>query len=1220
MKVALDIVNDTVSDEGNVSELRVDPSGRPLQPTPTRDTEDPLNWPIWQKYICIAIVVYSYFLLTYFTTTIIPSFGYLEEQLDISYNQVSWTFAIPCLGLAAGPLLVGALADTYGRRPVLIGSTALAVVASGCTSIKSINFSGYMAVRFFQGLGAGPAANIGLLIINDISWEHQRGFRVGLWTIAANMGTCLGGVFGGLLATSGEWVAYHVTIMFSIQLLAQCFFLPETLYPRSAVVSAESRGGNADQLNIPRSRQLGYLNLRKIPGVPHPGPWVTLVQFLVLFKYPTVVLSVFAYVFLQYWWICSIATLVPDAYSEYSPAIQGILLLGLMIGLLAAELACSGHLSDKMMLILTKKNHGNRIPEMRLWLGLPAAVVSSIGLLIWGFSVDKGWHWITGQIAFVLYALGLQMGNTVLSSYLVDNYPDYANEVITFYTVIINLSAFINPWFIFPWVEASGYTWTFAAQCISKKLKTHCDQSTPCSNCAKRSLQCEYRSLEVPLPSAATRTDIQQPDRSTSAASLPYEDPIKRRTPPTASPAESDSLRTSYLREPEIRERPVTKPTLASTEPVAEFANVSVANQQPENESGFEEVNRHTRGTEYYGPVSLFSFLRRLRSRAHSQKLRTADKPETRSNRDARDMSIVNLLHSSDFPVTTPKWDGPAISETVRRASSQQSPWTRQPSASPTQTGSARRPSMSSSVHTTVPRLSNQDIERECVRLYFLNLHIVHPFLDQTQFIERCESEVWSLRPGQEVSQSPFLALFNAVLAVGAINAGEDASFMRDTMSVRQAERYAGHQDRKAPTYPPLKLAKLFFERAKTHLGDVFEACSLESTQALFLMAVFCQNALKPHSCYLYCGMAVRGALAIGLPNYTGPELVRASTTWWGLYSFEIEMCAAAGRESSLREPERYRIRLPHFAAPDDPKQPFQTYMISLAQIVEELSQETTDPEFNLHLPEKSVRCLEIDRKLVNWKNQLPPNLDWDSASLVEPEWVSKQKVVLRNRFLNTRLLLHRPFLIAAAAETSPQLSNHSRPYAIHVAACVNASVHTIESLYEMYKHRPYFRTWWYNTTYTLYASMVLLYVILSNINIEVDGTNPTYTRAHLMRIVQKSIEIFQAMNMVAVARRCAEVTQEVLDIAKRSSPQGAPQQPYVASTPSSSTDAAAAQTALANASFESSDFPGFDFDNLDFLVDPNLMDGLAPYAATGMDGSLDFMDFNSVLNSGPST
>lgn len=38
-------------------------------------------------------------------------------------------------------------------------------------------------------------------------------------------------------------------------------------------------------------------------------------------------------------------------------------------------------------------------------------------------------------------AFGLQTGNTVVSSYLVDNYPEHANEVITFYAVILNVLA-----------------------------------------------------------------------------------------------------------------------------------------------------------------------------------------------------------------------------------------------------------------------------------------------------------------------------------------------------------------------------------------------------------------------------------------------------------------------------------------------------------------------------------------------------------------------------------------------------------------------------------------------------------------------------------------------------------------------------------------------------------------------------------------------------------
>jgi len=203
------------NETGWSSNSRLDPAGLPLVPTPTNDKYDPLNWSLSRKYICIGIVIYSYFMLTYFTTAPIPSFSFLQEQLNISYSQVSWTFAVPCLGLALGPLLAGALADTYGRRPVLIVSTALAVVASGCTAIKTIGFGGYMAARFFQGLGAGPSANVGLVIINDVSWEHERGKRVGMWAIAANCGTVMGGI--------SKWTQYHrllcCGILTSVQLV-----------------------------------------------------------------------------------------------------------------------------------------------------------------------------------------------------------------------------------------------------------------------------------------------------------------------------------------------------------------------------------------------------------------------------------------------------------------------------------------------------------------------------------------------------------------------------------------------------------------------------------------------------------------------------------------------------------------------------------------------------------------------------------------------------------------------------------------------------------------------------------------------------------------------------------------------------------------------------------------------------------------------------------------
>lgn len=66
----------------------------------------------------------------------------------------------------------------------------------------------------------------------------------------------------------------------------------------------------------------------------------------------------------------------------------------------------------------------------------------------------------------------------------------------------------------------------------------------------------------------------------------------------------------------------------------------------------------------------------------------------------------------------------------------------------------------------------------------------------------------------------------------------------------------------------------------------------------------------------------------------------------------------------------------------------------------------------------------------------------------------------------------------------------------------------------------------WYNCTYVLDATMVLLYVALANISpIPVEK---------VFDCVGKSLEIFSAMGALAVARRCKEVTAEVLGIAKQ--------------------------------------------------------------------------------------
>ncbi|KAJ5139870.1 Major facilitator superfamily domain general substrate transporter, partial [Penicillium atrosanguineum] len=470
----------------------VDKNGIRLHPQPTSDPLDPLNWSSLQKHGILSIVMLKYFLFTYLTTTTVPSFTEIQTQYSISYSQVNWTVAIPALGLSVGPLIWTSLSDIYGRRLIFLIGTVIALVSTIGAAVAD-TYAGYMAARFFQGFGVSPASTVGMAVVNDLFFEYERGQKLGLWVLAIDSGLLLGPTFGGFLnLVSAAWINWFNAILFACLLVLEVLFMPETLYPRqrmllqSHVVEgkpplvADIEKQVADQSpapqqpvsgelpsdELPRTKKLPFMNFMPVPGMRHPKPWDSITRFVLTFQFPVIVIGVLGYSFVWYWWILSIITMVPAAYENYSPLIQGLLFLGLFLGTIVSEICCSGRLSDYIVERLAKRNGGVRVAEMRLWLAYPAILVTAVGSILWGVSLDKNYHWIVGQVAFFLFAAGVQVGNTVISSYIVDCYPLQSTSVITFYAVFLNLSAFINPFFIASWEASVGWTWTFTTQAL----------------------------------------------------------------------------------------------------------------------------------------------------------------------------------------------------------------------------------------------------------------------------------------------------------------------------------------------------------------------------------------------------------------------------------------------------------------------------------------------------------------------------------------------------------------------------------------------------------------------------------------------------------------------------------------------------------------------------------------------------------------------------------
>lgn len=80
------------------------------------------------------------------------------------------------------------LSNTYGRRPIYLGGNLLAAVtniaAGYCTS-----WSGLLATRVFNGIGAGSNVAIGAATICDLYFLHERGLFMGVYTFFLTNGT-----------------------------------------------------------------------------------------------------------------------------------------------------------------------------------------------------------------------------------------------------------------------------------------------------------------------------------------------------------------------------------------------------------------------------------------------------------------------------------------------------------------------------------------------------------------------------------------------------------------------------------------------------------------------------------------------------------------------------------------------------------------------------------------------------------------------------------------------------------------------------------------------------------------------------------------------------------------------------------------------------------------------------------------------------------------------
>jgi DHA1 family bicyclomycin/chloramphenicol resistance-like MFS transporter len=173
---------------------------------------------------------------------LVPAVPGLASRLNTDAATVQLTVSLFLFAIALSQLTLGPLSDRYGRRPVVLGGLAVAVVAS-LGAIMAESVGSLIAARMAQALGASAGVVIGRAIIRDLFGRERAASMIGLVTTVMVVAPMVSPMIGGLLDTAFGWQAIFgfVAAAAFLVLIWAAITLPETNAPQVNAMPGQYR-------------------------------------------------------------------------------------------------------------------------------------------------------------------------------------------------------------------------------------------------------------------------------------------------------------------------------------------------------------------------------------------------------------------------------------------------------------------------------------------------------------------------------------------------------------------------------------------------------------------------------------------------------------------------------------------------------------------------------------------------------------------------------------------------------------------------------------------------------------------------------------------------------------------------------------------------------------------------------------------------------------------
>ncbi|KAK4985537.1 hypothetical protein LTR66_008133 [Elasticomyces elasticus] len=453
------------------------------------EVEEPKDYTRRTKWIITFIVAVAGAAAPMGSGILLPALHEVTLAFSTTPTVTNLNIALYMLSMSIFPLWWSSFSETLGRRTIYLTSFALFLLFNILSAV-STNIAMFIVMRILSGGAAASVQAVGAGTIADL-WEvKERGRAMGMFYLGPLCGPLLSPIIGGALSQGLGWRSSMWFLVFygGVLILGLLFFLPETLKQRIDVVAEaekdavqETVGADGASLTLSRTksrpslhrtptRQSVQITTRKYAAILRRC-FLDPLRIILYLRFPAVAITVY-YASITFGTLYALNISVQQTFSRppynFGTTVVGLLYIPNSLGYVLASIF-GGRWVDAIMLREARKagryGQDGKLqfrPEDRMkenaWM---AGVMFPAALVWYGWTAEKGVHWIVPMIANFFFGIGSMLVFAMATTMLTEFMPQKSSHGIAVNNFVRNIFSCVGGVVAEPLIVAIGDGWLF---------------------------------------------------------------------------------------------------------------------------------------------------------------------------------------------------------------------------------------------------------------------------------------------------------------------------------------------------------------------------------------------------------------------------------------------------------------------------------------------------------------------------------------------------------------------------------------------------------------------------------------------------------------------------------------------------------------------------------------------------------------------------------------